>query len=97
MGSTTYTQEREEVVDFSLTFFFSETAFLVPKNSPIKTIKDLNGKRLGLLRERPTSKPRGSSKAGEYKPKRLWSLRTCQGFLSLKTARSMPTPRIEVF
>src|SRR5512135_2271786 len=46
MGSTTYTQEREDVVDFSLIFFFSETTFLVPKDSPIKTIQDLNGKRL---------------------------------------------------
>ena len=47
MGSTTYTQKREEVVDFSYIFFFSETTFLVPKDSPIKSIKDLSGKRLG--------------------------------------------------
>ena len=50
MGSTTYTQEREDVVDFSIIFFFSETTFLVPKDSPIKTIQDLNGKRLGGTR-----------------------------------------------
>ncbi len=50
MGSTTYTQEREDVVDFSLTFFFSDTSFLVPKDSSIKTQQDLNGKRLGGAR-----------------------------------------------
>ncbi len=50
MGSTTYTQKREEVVDFSYIFFVSETTFLVPKDSDIKTIDDLNGKRLGAAR-----------------------------------------------
>mgnify|MGYP006178572107 CR=1 FL=1 len=38
------------MVDFSLTFFFSETSFLVAKDSPIKTKQDLNGKRLGGAR-----------------------------------------------
>jgi ABC-type amino acid transport substrate-binding protein len=33
MGSTTYTQKREQVADFSLIFFFSETTFLVAKDS----------------------------------------------------------------
>jgi len=50
MGSTTHTQKRDEVIDFSLIFFFSETTFLVPKDSDIKTIDDLNGKRLGAMR-----------------------------------------------
>src|SRR5512139_1199341 len=72
MGSTTYTQEREDVVDFSLTFFFSETAFLVPKNSPIKTIKDLNGKRLGAAQGTTNLKAiEDQAKAGEYKPKEI--------------------------
>jgi ABC-type amino acid transport substrate-binding protein len=72
MGSTTYTQEREDVVDFSLTFFFSETAFLVPKNSPIKTKKDLTGKRLGGAQGTTNLKAmEDQSKAGEYKPKEI--------------------------
>lgn len=50
MGSTTHTQQRDEAVDFSLIFFFSETTFIVPKGSDIKTIADLNGKRLGSAR-----------------------------------------------
>src|SRR4030043_808462 len=70
MGSTTYTQEREDVVDFSLTFFFSETAFLVPKNSPIKTKKDLTGKRLGGAQGTTNLKAmKDQAKAGEYQPK----------------------------
>lgn len=50
MGSTTYTQKREQVADFSLIFFFSETTFLVAKDSGIKTLTDLNGKRVGGAR-----------------------------------------------
>jgi len=89
MGSTTYTQEREEVVDFSLTFFFSETAFLVPKNSPIKTIKDLNGKRLGGAQGTTNLKAiEDQAKAGEYKPKEIVVVEGhAQGFLSLKTGK----------
>jgi ABC-type amino acid transport substrate-binding protein len=89
MGSTTYTQEREEVVDFSLTFFFSETAFLVPKNSPIKTIKDLNGKRLGGAQGTTNLKAiEDQAKAGEYKPKEIVTVEGhAQGFLSLKTGK----------
>lgn len=50
MGSATYTQKREDVVDFSMPFFFSETTFLVAKDSGIKTLQDLNGKRIGAAR-----------------------------------------------
>ena len=89
MGSTTYTQEREDVVDFSLTFFFSETAFLVPKNSPIKTIKDLTGKRLGAAQGTTNLKAmEDQTKAGEYKPKEIVTVEGhAQGFLSLKTGK----------
>jgi ABC-type amino acid transport substrate-binding protein len=82
MGSTTYTQEREDVVDFSLTFFFSETAFLVPKNSPIKTKKDLTGKRLGAAQGTTNLKAmEDQAKAGEYKPKEIISVEGhAQGF-----------------
>jgi ABC-type amino acid transport substrate-binding protein len=47
MGSTTYTQKREQVADFSLIFFFSETTSLVAEDSGIKTLSDLSGKRVG--------------------------------------------------
>jgi ABC-type amino acid transport substrate-binding protein len=47
MGATTYKQEREERVDFSMIFFVSDTAFLVARDSNIKALEDLNGKRVG--------------------------------------------------
>ena len=89
MGSTTYTQEREDVVDFSLTFFFSETAFLVPKNSPIKTKADLTGKRLGGAQGTTNLKAmEDQAKAGEYSPKAIVTVEGhAQGFLALKTGK----------
>jgi ABC-type amino acid transport substrate-binding protein len=89
MGSTTYTQEREEVVDFSLTFFFSETSFLVAKDSPIKTKKDLTGMRIGGARGTTNLKAmEDQAAAGEYKPKEIVTTEGhAQGFLSLKTGK----------
>jgi ABC-type amino acid transport substrate-binding protein len=89
MGSTTYTQQREEEVDFSLPFFFSETTFLVPKDSPIKTMKDLNGMRLGGARGTTNLKAVEDQAAkGLYKPKEIAVLEGhAQGFLALKTGK----------
>lgn len=44
MSCSISTQKRNEDVDFSLVFLFSETTFLVKKDSNIKLIEDLNGK-----------------------------------------------------
>jgi len=89
MGSTTYTQEREDVVDFSLIFFFSETSFLVPKDSPIKTKADLNGQRLGGARGTTNLKAmEDQAAAGLYKPKEIVTTEGhAQGFLALKTGK----------
>ena len=89
MGSTTYTQEREDVVDFSLTFFFSETSFLVPKDSPIKTKKDLTGQRLGGARGTTNLKAiEDQAAASEYKPREIVTTEGhAQGFLALKTGK----------
>lgn len=89
MGSTTYTQEREDVVDFSLTFFFSETAFLVPKDSPIKTLADLTGQRLGGAQGTTNLKAiEDLAKAGEFTPKAIVTVEGhAQGFLALKTGK----------
>jgi ABC-type amino acid transport substrate-binding protein len=46
-GVTTYTRERDETVDFSINFFFTGSQLLVKKGSPIKDLKDLQGKRVG--------------------------------------------------
>ncbi|RPI77399.1 MAG: HAMP domain-containing protein [Desulfobacteraceae bacterium] len=51
MGSTSFTKSRNEEVDFSIFFFFSETTFLVPNASPIKTLEDLNGKKIGATKD----------------------------------------------
>jgi ABC-type amino acid transport substrate-binding protein len=89
MGSTTWTQEREDVVDFSFPFFFSETAFLVPKDSPIKTKADLNGKRLGGAQGTTNLKAmEDQAKAGQYAPKEIVTFEGhAQGFLGLKTGK----------
>jgi ABC-type amino acid transport substrate-binding protein len=89
MGSTTYTQEREDVVDFSLIFFVSETTFLVPKDSPIKTKQDLTGMRLGGARGTTNLKAiEDQAAAGEYKPKEIVTTEGhAQGFLALKTGK----------
>lgn len=50
IGTTTITLSREEVVDFSLPFFITGAMFIVPKDSPIKDVSDLAGKRVGVAR-----------------------------------------------
>ena len=89
MGSTTYTHKREEVVDFSYIFFVSETTFLIPKDSDIKTIDDLNGKRLGASRGTTNLKAiEDQVAAGKYKPKDIVVVETHpQGFLALKSGK----------
>ena len=86
LGSTTHTQKRDEVVDFSLIFFFSETTFLVPKNSPIKTISDLTGKRIGAMRGSTNLIAiREKIADGVFKPKDILIGEThSEGFLGMK-------------
>jgi ABC-type amino acid transport substrate-binding protein len=48
-GSTTYTRARDEIVDFSINFFFTGTQLLVKKGSGIKSLADVAGKRVGVL------------------------------------------------
>lgn len=50
MGVSSLKQAREEVVDFSLIFFISETTFLLAANSGIADLSDLNGKTVGAAR-----------------------------------------------
>jgi len=60
-GTMTITRARRESVDFSLIFFVTGAQFLVKQGSPLKSIKDIAGKRIGtqqgstnekILRER---------------------------------------------
>jgi polar amino acid transport system substrate-binding protein len=48
-GSTTYTRARDEIVDFSINFFFTGTQLLVKRGSGIKSVADVAGKRVGVL------------------------------------------------
>jgi ABC-type amino acid transport substrate-binding protein len=85
MGSTTHTQQRDDEVDFSLIFFVSETTFLVPKDSPIKAVNDLNGKRLGAASGSTNlAAIRAKIAEGAFKPKEILELEThSKGFLAL--------------
>ncbi len=60
-GTMTITRARRESVDFSMIFFVTGAQFLVKQGSPIKSVKDIAGKRIGtqqgstnekILRER---------------------------------------------
>lgn len=44
MSAATITEEREKAVDFSNPYYLSEQAVLVKEGSPIKSLKDLEGK-----------------------------------------------------
>jgi len=48
-GSTTYTRGRDEIVDFSINFFFTGDQLLVKKGSGITGVADVAGKRVGVL------------------------------------------------
>jgi ABC-type amino acid transport substrate-binding protein len=89
MGSTTYTQKREEQADFSIIFFFSETTFLVPKDLGIKTLEDLNGKRVGGARGTTNLRAvEALAKAGKFKPADIIVTETHpQGMLALKSGK----------
>jgi ABC-type amino acid transport substrate-binding protein len=89
MGSTTYTQKREEQADFSMIFFFSETTFLVAKDSGIKKLEDLNGKRVGGARGTTNLRAvEALAKEGNFKPKDIVVTETHpQGMLALKSGK----------
>ncbi|CAB1083701.1 hypothetical protein JY97_07560 [Alkalispirochaeta odontotermitis] len=89
MGSTTYTQKREEQADFSMIFFFSETTFLVAKDSGIQSLADLSGKIVGAARA--TTNLRAVEKLaqeGKFTPANIVVTETHpQGMLALKSGK----------
>jgi len=89
MGSTTYTQKREEQADFSMIFFFSETTFLVAKDSGVQSLEDLSGKIVGAARA--TTNLRAVEKLaqeGKFKPANIVVTETHpQGMLALKSGK----------
>ncbi len=89
MGSTTYTQKREEVADFGMTFFFSETTFLVAKDSGINKLEDLNGKAVGAARGTTNLRAvEALAKQGKFTPRNIVVTETHpQGMLALKSGK----------
>jgi polar amino acid transport system substrate-binding protein/glutamate/aspartate transport system substrate-binding protein len=52
----TDTRTRRETVDFSLTYFVTGAQFLVKKDSPIKGVQDIAGKRIAALKGSTSAK-----------------------------------------
>ena len=80
-ATMTHYRKREEKVDFSLGYYFSPNKVLVKKDSPIRSFKDLAGKRVGTaigagtLKALPKKAPGVKMTTYENHP---------DGFLSLK-------------
>jgi ABC-type amino acid transport substrate-binding protein len=89
MGSTTYTQKREDQADFSMIFFFSETTFLVAKDSGVKSLQDLSGKRVGGARGTTNLRAvENLAKEGKFDPAGIIVTETHpQGMLALKSGK----------
>jgi ABC-type amino acid transport substrate-binding protein len=89
MGSTTYTQKREEQADFSMIFFFSETTFLVAKDSGVQSLEDLNGQLVGAARATTNLRAvEKLAKEGRFKPANIVVTETHpQGMLALKSGK----------
>lgn len=49
IATMTITKPREEVINFSIPYYIAGQAILVPKNSEITTMSDLNGKRVIII------------------------------------------------
>lgn len=49
IATMTITPQRQEVIDFSVPYYMAGQAILVPKDSDIKSVNDLNGKRVIII------------------------------------------------
>lgn len=49
IATMTITDQRKQVVDFSIPYYVAGQAILVPQNSDIKSISDLNGKKVIII------------------------------------------------
>ncbi len=47
-ASMTHTRERDKTIDFSITYYTGAQSLIVPKDSPIKGLKDLDGKAVAV-------------------------------------------------
>jgi polar amino acid transport system substrate-binding protein len=49
LGSMSITEERLKVVDFSQPYYYARSQAMVPKDSPLKSVKDLKNKTVGVM------------------------------------------------
>jgi len=83
-SSTTYTRGRDEIVDFSIAFFFTGTQLLVKKGNGIKSVADVAGKRVGVL---PGTTNEKALHASQPKADVVTFPEIAAGFLALEQGR----------
>jgi len=89
MGSSTHTAPRDDVLDFSLPYFLSETVFMVRKGEGIDSLEDLDGKIVGSMRATTNLKAlQEKVDAGEINPRNVVVVEThARGFQALRTKK----------
>lgn len=89
MGSSTWTAPRDDVLDFSLPFFLSETVFMVRAGEGINSLDDLDGKIVGSMRATTNLKSlQAVVDRGEIDPRNVVVVEThARGFQALKTKK----------
>lgn len=89
MGSSTHTAPRDDVLDFSLPFFLTETVSAVRKGEGIDSLDDLDGKIVGSMRATTNLKALNEAvDTGVIDPKRVEVFEThAKGFMGLRTGK----------
>ncbi|MCF7890402.1 amino acid ABC transporter substrate-binding protein [Candidatus Bipolaricaulota bacterium] len=89
MGSSTHTAPRDDVLDFSLPYFLSETVFMVRAGEGIDSLDDLDGKIVGSMRATTNLKAlQEIVDKGEIDPRNVVVVEThARGFQSLQTKK----------
>ena len=64
LGSMAITEERKQLVDFSLPYYYSKSRLIVRKGAPFKSLADLEGKTIGVVEGTTYVKDAQALKAG---------------------------------
>ena len=93
ISTMTITDERKKVIDFSDVYYVAGQSLLVPKGSPIKTVKDLGGKTVATV-QGSTSERTLMKESPDCKPLLLKSYSECFTVLQNGQADAMTTDDI---